>query len=138
MLARVRWFRRRAGLHRELCLQCGHEWTEHLEVCSECVYEIEHGQPGRPPDPCHRQAALVDEEPVDLLVDRHGAPSQVILQCGAELTVFNIAWGYDQGEVFAHVTTNISPEVEGASKDFFFTHEVAQVIDPTDGRVLFA
>jgi hypothetical protein len=43
--------------------------------------------------------------------------------------VRNIAWGYDIGDEFAHVTTNVSPAVEGASIDFFFTSEVRAVID---------
>jgi len=56
---------------------------------------------------------------------------------GAELIVYNIAWGYDDGDLFAHVTTNVSPGIDGESADFFCTHESLASADPTDGTVLF-
>jgi hypothetical protein len=40
------------------------------------------------------------------------------LSGGETLSVFNIVWGYDLGDGFAHVTTNISPEIAGTSIDF--------------------
>lgn len=46
---------------------------------------------------------------------------------GRVLTVFNIAWGLDDGEDYEHLTTNISPGVEDASVDFFLTSEVRSV-----------
>jgi hypothetical protein len=51
--------------------------------------------------------------------------------------IFNIAWGYDIGNEFSHVTTNVSPDVGGAEIDFFFTEDVASVVDPETGVVLF-
>jgi hypothetical protein len=35
------------------------------------------------------------------------------------------------------VTTNVSPDVGGAEIDFFFTEDVARVVDPETGVVLF-
>ncbi|MFF9351545.1 hypothetical protein [Streptomyces sp. NPDC014734] len=52
------------------------------------------------------------------------------------LTVFNIAWGYDLGDEYAHITTNISPDVDGESVDFFFTGSLAAIVDPASGSVL--
>ena len=43
--------------------------------------------------------------------------------------VLNIAWGYDAGDSYAHITTNISPSVPGLETDFFFTAEVIAVLD---------
>ncbi|MGW6688713.1 hypothetical protein [Streptomyces sp. NPDC054961] len=63
-------------------------------------------------------------------------PSQVILREGAQLTVFNIAWGYDLGDAYAHVTSNMSPPVEGATVDFFSTNSVVAILDPASGALL--
>jgi len=59
----------------------------------------------------------------------------VVLAVGRRLDVRNVAWGYDMGDEYAHVTTNISPDVEEASIDVFFTNEVRAVLD-SDGRPL--
>ena len=44
------------------CHACGHDWREHMPPatdgngpCSECVYEIEHEEPGAPVTPCKQQ-----------------------------------------------------------------------------------
>lgn len=39
------------------CYQCGHVWQEHMREddsfsCGECEYEIEHGEPDAPNEPC--------------------------------------------------------------------------------------
>ncbi|MFE7709760.1 hypothetical protein ACFU6I_29125 [Streptomyces sp. NPDC057486] len=78
-----------------------------------------------------------DETLLQVLQDRDGLPSEVVLDDGKRLTVFNIAWGYDLGDEYAHVTTNISPDVEGASTDFFQTGSVVAILDPVNGAVLF-
>lgn len=66
---------------------------------------------------------------LDLLRAREGQRTTVVLADGKRLTVLNIAWGYDMGDEFAHVTTNISPEIEGTSAGFFFTHDVRELCD---------
>jgi hypothetical protein len=53
------------------------------------------------------------------------------------LTVFNIAWGYDMGDEYSHVTSNVSPAVEGSAVDWFFTNDVDHVLDPATGAILF-
>lgn len=64
---------------------------------------------------------------VPILRERDGLPTTIELDDGRVLTVFNIAWGIDDGEDFEHLMTNISPEVDGASIDFFLTSEVRSV-----------
>lgn len=54
------------------------------------------------------------------------------------LTVFNIAWGYDLGDEYAHITTNASPFVAGQSIGFFFTDKVIEVRDASTGRILYS
>jgi hypothetical protein len=50
--------------------------------------------------------------------------------------VYNIAWGYDFGDPYAHLSTDVSPGQEGRSFDFFSTHKITRVTDPLSGQVL--
>jgi len=86
----------------------------------------------------NRQVAPRDEALLALLQKRDGSPSQVVLRNGSLLTVFNVAWGYDMGDEYSHVTSNVSPTVEGSAVDLFFTNDVDQVLDPATGVILFA
>ncbi len=79
-----------------------------------------------------------DTQLIDLLRERDGRPTRVILRDGQLLTVLNIAWGYDMHDEFAHVTTNVSPFVEGSNIDFFYTSDVLAVSDPDSGDELFS
>ena len=81
-----------------------------------------------------------DVEPVDgflvaTLAERDTV-FDVRLRDGRTLHVVNIAWGYDESESYAHVTTNVSPGVVGASIDTFSTCEVEFVRVP-DGGVVY-
>jgi len=78
----------------------------------------------------------VDADLIDLLQERDGRASVVVLADGSELTVFNIAWGYDMGEDHAHITTNCSPEETGQSIDFFRTENVFRVLSE-DGTTVY-
>lgn len=72
-----------------------------------------------------------DQELIDLLLERDGRWTEVELHDGHRLRVLNIAWGYDEGDEYAHVTTNCSPSPgRRVPMDFFFTSDVARVIDP--------
>lgn len=53
------------------------------------------------------------------------------------MTVFNIAWGYDIEDEFAHITTNISPEIKNSNIDYFYTNEIQKIEDRTNGRILY-
>jgi len=70
-----------------------------------------------------------DTELVQTLTAREGVITQVNLPDGRQLTVHNIAWGYDQGDSYAHITTNISPEIAGAIVDVFSTQDVDSLWD---------
>ncbi|MBL7253205.1 hypothetical protein [Paractinoplanes lichenicola] len=84
----------------------------------------------------HQPPAL-DEDLVKLLHDRGGVETIVTLQDGRCLVVYDIAWGYDIGEQWAHVTTNVSPGREGAAVDVFSTSEVASLTDPGTARRIY-
>lgn len=77
-----------------------------------------------------------DEELLELLHARDGSPTEVVLDDGRVLTVDNIAWAYDTGEIHAHVTANISPAAEHTTVHVFSTGEVAAVRDPDTGELL--
>ena len=68
---------------------------------------------------------------------RDGNPTEVVLFDGTTVLAYNIAWGYDLGDEYAHVTTNASPFIEGMPLDLFFTNEVARLVDPATQEVLF-
>jgi hypothetical protein len=85
----------------------------------------------------HEQPQPRDEPLIALLQERDGKLTRVETRDGSVLRVFNIAWGYDMGDEFAHVTTNVSPFIDGESMDFFWTNDVTQVSDPSDGTVVF-
>jgi hypothetical protein len=77
-----------------------------------------------------------DLEILEVLQQRDGRLSEVELKDGRTCEVWNIAWGYDAGDSWAHVTTNTSPYVAGQDLDFFFTHEVQTIREPESAVVL--
>ncbi|MFF2149462.1 hypothetical protein [Kitasatospora sp. NPDC058190] len=84
-----------------------------------------------PPQPAPRDTAIVD-----LLQERDGLSTEVVLRDGVRLVVLNSACGYDIGDEYAHVTTNVSPFVEDGEIGFFFTSDVAVIADPSTGEIL--
>lgn len=52
-------------------------------------------------------------------------------------SVWNIACGYDMEDEYAHIITNISPDIENAEIDFFYTNKITKIIDAINGNVLF-
>jgi hypothetical protein len=79
----------------------------------------------------------VDEEIISLLQQRDRIATEVILRDGKCCLVYDIAWGYDDGDTFAHITTNISPGGPGSSIDFFFTNDIAAIRDAASGNKLY-
>jgi hypothetical protein len=82
-----------------------------------------------------------DPDPRDLeilrvLRERDGVLTEVLLKDGHVRAVWDIGWGYDAGESWAHISTNVSPGASGRPFDFFFTHEVYLVRDPMSGELL--
>jgi hypothetical protein len=83
-----------------------------------------------------------EPDPADLRVlavlqARDGVLTEVALSDGQVLPVWDIAWGYDAGDSWAHVSTNISPGPPGSPFDVFSTSEVLTVRAPETGDVLF-
>lgn len=68
---------------------------------------------------------------------REGRPTEVHLADGPVLVVHNFAPIDDLGnQKSSYVATNVSPEVKGASIDFFFTESVLTLADPAAGTAI--
>lgn len=74
---------------------------------------------------------------VPLLRSRDGQQTEVLLSGNRLLSVFNIAWGEDMGDEFEHLTSNISPALDGIGPDVFFTDEVVEISDPATGVTMW-
>jgi hypothetical protein len=79
------------------------------------------------------QPSPADVAVIEIFRQRDGLATLATLADGSLFTVRNIGWGYDIGDPWAHVFTNVSPTVDGASFDFFFTDEISLLADPTGG-----
>ena len=74
------------------------------------------------------QTKYKDQSIIDIFKIRDGLETQVELKNGKLISVWNIAWGYDVGDNFAHITTNISPNIDNATTDHFFTNEISKIL----------
>lgn len=90
-----------------------------------------------PPFDPKEQPRPLDCELIELLQERDGRATNVVLDDGRSLQVLDIAWGYDWQDEYAHVTTNCSPGAPGMSLDFFYTDQVTAVVGD-DGVVLYS
>ena len=79
-----------------------------------------------------RGAALVK-----LLEARDGLLTLLVLADGRTHRSFNVAAGRDIGAVWEHISTNVSPDVEGETSEFMFTGEIVEVIDPATSETLY-
>ncbi len=79
----------------------------------------------------------IDAKIIQTLRERGGKWTTIELKSGESCRAFNIAWGYDFGDEWAHVTTNISPDQEGTSIDYFYTSDVLRLVDEESGSILF-
>ena len=75
---------------------------------------------------------------VKILENRCGQSTMVYLEDGQILNVNDIVYGYDLGEDFAHITTNISPPVDGIEIDFFYVNQVIKIEDSEVGKIIYA
>lgn len=78
-----------------------------------------------------------DNHIIDIFRKRDGQQTTVKLGNGSRYEVWDIAWGYDMGDEYAHITTNVSPGAENRTVDFFFTNEISEIVDSSSGGILF-
>lgn len=81
----------------------------------------------------------VHDVALDCLKQRVGCPSDVTLDDGRIVRVWNIAWGYDLGDPIAHLTTNIDKPVlvPDLPIDFFYSNEIRKIVDVETNAVWF-
>ncbi len=81
--------------------------------------------------PSHRRA-------LDILVERCGRWSRVYLTGERICMVYDVAWGFDEGEDVAHITSNISPGPSTERTiDFFHATEISRIENPDTDEILF-
>ena len=85
-------------------------------------------------NPTDPNASPRDQDLIDLLRRRDGQLTLAKLADGRVRYIKNIAWGYDIGDHHAHVTTNISPDGDALSVDFFYTSTRSVVSRPVSSR----
>jgi hypothetical protein len=81
--------------------------------------------------------AVKDKHIIDLFLERDGLHSIVKLENDLVRDVWDIAWGYDDGYEFAHITTNISPGLADRPVDFFYSSEIVEIKDALSEEILF-
>lgn len=79
-----------------------------------------------------------DQHIIDLFKENDGARLDVSLTDSRTSKVWNISWGYDIGDEYAHITTNISPDVQNASIYFFYTNEILRIRKFDGGQILYS
>lgn len=80
---------------------------------------------------------IKDQHIIEIFKEADQKEKVIYLGNNRVLTVWNITWGYDIGDEFAHITTNISPEIKNADIDFFYTNEIQKIEDRTNRKTLF-
>jgi len=78
-----------------------------------------------------------DKHIINLFKNYDGVKLIVTLDGWEELIVNNIAWGYDIGDDYAHITSNCSPDVDGTDMDFFYTNEITSINIFSSQKVIF-
>lgn len=79
-----------------------------------------------------------DKDIIDLLESRDGIETRLELIDGNVILVYNIAWGYDIDDEAAHITTNISPMIEKATIDFFYSSQIKKILDGKSSELLIS
>ena len=79
-----------------------------------------------------------DKKIIEIFKSRDAKETGVVLTSGAKYKVWNIAWGYDIGDEFAHITTNISPAQNDAQIDFFYTNDVKEIVDGDTDEIIIS
>lgn len=77
-----------------------------------------------------------DKEIIQLLRTRHGIETEIILRNGEKKKTWNITEGYDMGEAYANMTTNISPSIDGATIDLINISDIVEIVDPLTKEIL--
>lgn len=74
---------------------------------------------------------------IETITDLDGHELIVYLKNGEIKKVWNIGWGYDEGDDYAHIITNASPFINGASIDVFFSNDIARIIKMENNETIY-
>lgn len=79
----------------------------------------------------------IDEHIIQHLKRQDSRWTTIQLFGGEKIRIFNIAWGYDLGDEYAHITSNISPIQKSVNPHFFHTNEIVKIVDEESGRLVW-
>ena len=77
-----------------------------------------------------------DKAIIEFLKHRTGKSTIAKIKNGSLFTIWNIVFGYDMGDEYAHITTNINPGIPGAEIDILFTSDIVEFIDLDNNNVI--
>jgi hypothetical protein len=78
-----------------------------------------------------------DKKLIETIKNQDGNHLSIQLKNGEIKSVWNIAWGYDIGDDYAHITTNISPTIKGTSIDIFCSYEIARIMKVENNSTIY-
>ena len=73
-----------------------------------------------------------DQKIIDFFKKQNGVETKVELKNGTIISIWNIVWGYDIGDEYAHITSNISPTIDNSTIDFFYTSDIKNIFSAED------
>ncbi|MDB5203285.1 MAG: hypothetical protein JWQ27_2694 [Ferruginibacter sp.] len=76
-----------------------------------------------------------DDHIIKIFKQRDSLETKVCLKSGFVISVWNIAWGYDIGDEYAHITSNVSPEAVNSTVDFFYTTDIEKMFDERNNEI---
>lgn len=84
-----------------------------------------------------QQPPPADRQLIQILLDRDGTLTRVKLMDGRLLDVWDIAYGYDMGDAYAHITANMEKREPPVPMHFFSSEHILRIIDGVSGVTLY-
>ncbi len=78
-----------------------------------------------------------DNKIIKLFKENDSKLLEIELENEKVLKVWNIAWGYDLKDEFAHITSNISPKIEDSQIDIFYTNDIVKIFDFNSKEIIY-
>ena len=80
---------------------------------------------------------IKDKDIIKIFNSHDGIPLEVTVKSMKKHIVLNIAWGYDDGDEYSHISTNISPSIDGYDFDFFYSNEILKIYNTKNKETVF-
>lgn len=84
-----------------------------------------------------QQPPPADRHLIQIFLDRDGKLTRVKLMDGRWLDVWDIAYGYDMGDEYAHISANMEKREPPVPFHFFSSEHILRIIDGVSGDTLY-